>query len=292
MYSIEQVSIGPLGHGASPFWDNKTCALYVSDLQTGNIFKHDTVTKENLQISLEKLPVAFVIPIFGQPNSFICGEGNCIKKFDWDFQSNTANNVNILECLSESDNQFIFGKCDACGRLWAGTASSINFQSTDGCIHSFSNRTGLVKQASEIYISSGIAWNLQNNKMFHSDPIQNSIEVFNYDVTSGLLKHNVRGHPNGMTTDENGNLWIACYEGSQVININPETGVMLSTIQFPTNQLTYIAFGGRFLNELYVTSAGYYFTNFDKQRYNDAGSIYRVKNLHTKGLNMNEYLFY
>lgn len=302
MCSIEKLTIGPISHGASPFWDNKILALYVSDLQLGHIFKHDYLTKENLQLSLENLPVAFVIPILVQPNSFICGEGTCIKKFDWDFETNTANNVYILERLAESDNQFIFGKCDACGRLWTGTASTINFRGTEGCLYSFSNKTGLIKQASDIYISSGIAWNLQNNKVFHSDPIQNSIEAYNFDITSGQLKNrqevfdfkknNVRGHPSGVATDEKGNLWISCYEGSQVININPETGVQLSTIQFPTNQLTSITFGGRFLNELYVTSAGYYFSDFDKQRYNDAGSVYRVKNLQVKGINMNEYLFF
>jgi sugar lactone lactonase YvrE len=32
------------------------------------------------------------------------------------------------------------------------------------------------------------------------------------------------GYPDGMTTDADGKLWIACYDAGKVIRIDPETG--------------------------------------------------------------------
>ena len=40
--------------------------------------------------------------------------------------------------------------------------------------------------------------------------IANRRKVFNF------LENGVAGHPDGMTIDSNGNLWIACFDGSQV----------------------------------------------------------------------------
>lgn len=38
------------------------------------------------------------------------------------------------------------------------------------------------------------------------------------------------GLPDGMTIDVNDKIWMACFEGSAVIQIDPETGGMFSSL--------------------------------------------------------------
>lgn len=125
-----------------------------------------------------------------------------------------------------------------------------------------------------------------------------------------MKENNVEGFPDGMTIDTDGNLWVACYEGSrvilqfysyqinsfstytrsiwyfffsQVIKINPKSGTLLSTINLPTENITSVAFGGKNLEDLYVTSAR--FETFKKLGKNDpkAGSVFKIRGTGSRG---------
>ncbi|KAL1480494.1 hypothetical protein MTO96_050978, partial [Rhipicephalus appendiculatus] len=53
------------------------------------------------------------------------------------------------------------------------------------------------------------------------------------------------GLPDGMTIDVNDKIWMACFEGSAVIQIDPETAKILTKIEFPAKYTTSCCFGGR-----------------------------------------------
>jgi sugar lactone lactonase YvrE len=59
-----------------------------------------------------------------------------------------------------------------------------------------------------------------------------------------------------MTTDNRGNLWVACFGGAAVRCFSP-AGVQLDEVLFPVTQVTSCTFGGSDLADLYVTSAAY-----------------------------------
>ena len=59
-----------------------------------------------------------------------------------------------------------------------------------------------------------------------------------------------------MTTDDQGNLWVACFGGAAVRCFSP-AGEQLDEVSFPVTQVTSCAFGGPGLADLYVTTAAY-----------------------------------
>lgn len=71
---------------------------------------------------------------------------------------------------------------------------------------------------------------------------------------------------------------------TQMLKIDPNTGTLLATVEFPAYQVTSAAFGGPKLDELYVTTAGYQLTDEQKSDLPYSGAVFRVTNTGTTGL--------
>ena len=69
-----------------------------------------------------------------------------------------------------------------------------------------------------------------------------------------LSSINNLGSPDGMTTDSNNNLWVACAKGGKIICINPD-GAIIYLINMPVEFITSCAFGGENLDKLYVVTS-------------------------------------
>ena len=65
------------------------------------------------------------------------------------------------------------------------------------------------------------------------------------------------------------------------------SGKILRTISFPAARITSCCFGGRNLDELYVTSSQFRMTENEPKEF--AGSVFRVTGLGVKGLPANNY---
>jgi sugar lactone lactonase YvrE len=63
------------------------------------------------------------------------------------------------------------------------------------------------------------------------------------------------GKPDGMAIDAEGMLWIALWGGGAVTRWNPDSGALDRTVSIPAPQVTSCAFGGKKLDELYLTTA-------------------------------------
>lgn len=64
-------------------------------------------------------------------------------------------------------------------------------------------------------------------------------------------------YPDGMAMDAEGKLWIAMYGGGRVLQMDPASGRVLTSVAVPAPQTTSIAFGGSgdTLSTMYVTTA-------------------------------------
>jgi gluconolactonase len=90
-----------------------------------------------------------------------------------------------------------------------------------------------------------------------------------------------------MTIDSNGTLYVATWGGSRVINIDPETKLIIREIILPTAQVTSLAFGGPKLDILFATTAGK-----PKPQPAPAGGLFKITGLGSKGRPMANFRLY
>ena len=117
--------------------------------------------------------------------------------------------------------------------------------------------------------------------MYFIDSATQGVDVFDYDVGAGSVGNRRRlvtierahGIPDGMTADNQGNLWVACFGGAAVRCFSP-LGVLLEEVFFPVSQVTSCAFGGPELADLYVTSAAYRLSTDQLKRQPHAGATF------------------
>ena len=159
-------------------------------------------------------------------------------------------------------NRFNDGKCDPAGRFWAGTMQ-IDPKEPVGNLYLLHHDLTIEKKLENVTISNGFIWSLDNTKMYYIDTPTNEIKVYYYDNNTGSIKFNKilvktdgkDGCFDGMTIDENGNLWVAMYDGSCVKCFDKDTGKVLNIVTVPTAHVTNCTFGGKNLDTLYITTA-------------------------------------
>jgi sugar lactone lactonase YvrE len=182
------------------------------------------------------------------------------------------------------DNRFNDGKCDPAGRFWAGT---MNTQALPGkgSLYRLDPDTAIHRMVENVSISNGIAWSLDHTRMYYIDTPTQSVVGYDFDNSTGEIRNGRRvieipenmGHPDGMTIDSEGNLWICLWGGAAVGCWNPGTGELVRKIDVPVKNVTSCAFGDSDLGTLYITTASIDTNPEELKKYPDAGSLFRVR---------------
>ena len=76
----------------------------------------------------------------------------------------------------------------------------------------------------------------------------------------------------GLTVDNEGNVWSAMWDGSCVVCYRPD-GTVKTKVDLPTKKITSVMFGGPEMSDLYITSAGNDETSTDA---NQAGNLFHI----------------
>lgn len=256
--------------GEGPAWDAKTQTLYWVDILEKRIF-----AGTELLAQLDDF-VGCLAPrkngnlILGKRASFV------------DFEPASSRQT-VLAALSESPtNRINDGKCDPAGRFLAGTMD-MNEKEASGSLYSFDGKQ-TTRLLDDIRISNGLAWSPDHKTFYYIDTPTSEVKAFDYDVTTGQIANphvvirvpESLGWPDGMTSDTDGNLWIALWGGAQVTRWNPKDGKLLEQIPVPALQTSSCVFGGRNMNELFITSARVGMSDADLKKYPLSGGLFRV----------------
>ena len=162
--------------------------------------------------------------------------------------------------------RFNDGKCDCKGRLWVGTMCA---DQTDGrskhagILYKIENAAKVEPMFNNLTITNGICWNEDDSIMYHTDTATQQIMRYDFCKETGTLsKGQVAvtvaiedGAPDGMTIDHEGMLWVALWGGYKVARYNLCNGEKLSEVHVPAKNVSCCAFGGPFMNELFITTA-------------------------------------
>lgn len=264
--------------GEGPVWDERKNKLYWVDILSGRLMEYDPHQKTNLIFEIgEDLGAA----VLREQGGFLLAARSGFLFFDPESGEKTP----VIDPEPEfSNHRFNDGKCDPKGRLWAGTLS---YDLTEGTGSLYCLQPGLevVKKLDGLTIPNGMAWNSRRDQFYFIDSPTSTIFRFDYDEESGEISNRsvVRvmnsheGSPDGMTIDEEDKLWVALYNGSKVIRIDPEDGKTLFEVHLPVPRITSCTFGGQQLDELYITTAREHMTEEEVREFPLSGSLFKAK---------------
>jgi len=293
--SVTAVSerLSDLGEG--PHWDVHTQKLYYVDAFVGDVCRLDPATGVTESVHLDGI-TTFVIPYFSDPSNLLITKTNEVRKLNF-----TSGESELLTQLDSNDPKYRFndGKCDTRGRVFAGTLTEGQLEK--GHLYRMDKNYTLVQVTDRISLSNGLAWSLNNDTLYFIDSEGKKIYAFDYDLETGtatnkriLINYNTEdayknfGVPDGMTIDIEGKLWVAHYGGKCVLRIDPATKSILRQIDIPARNVTSCCFGGPHFDILYVTTANSK-TDEDKRIYPQAGAVFAVKDLGTRGQPPNHF---
>ncbi|CAN8025380.1 unnamed protein product [Ixodes persulcatus] len=146
----------------------------------------------------------------------VCME-NGVYKLDLDTREQTLL-AEMLDPDSPVRTRINDGKCDAKGRLRAGTMPRLFHNENARGVNNFYcySKGKVTQKMPQISLSNGIAWTSDNRTMFYNDSVPGTTYAFDFDVDTGDIS-NCRvfidfnrtpgyehlGIPDGMTMDVN-----------------------------------------------------------------------------------------
>ncbi len=269
--------------GEGPVWDEMNKIIYWLDIVKGEIHQYRLHEKEHNIFYVGEMVGCIALRESG---GLIAGLESGIAFID--VEQNKIQYITNPE--NELENRFNDGKCDAAGRLWAGTMA-VSEEDNKGSLYVLETDLLVKKKLENVSISNGIAWNADSTVMYYINTPTNYVFAFDYDIKTGDIDNqrvvidltHENGYADGMTIDEEGMLWIAFFGGWRVARYDPATGKPLQQIELPVANVTSCTFGGDDLNDLYITTASKGLSDEDIKQQPDAGKLFVVKNLDIKG---------
>ena len=157
--------------------------------------------------------------------------------------------------------RFNDGKCDAAGRLWAGTLA-LDASPEQGVLYRLDTDGTLREIERGFHICNGMAWSPDSTRFYLADSGRRAIFLYDYDLATGTASNKrvfasfdaSEGMPDGLAMDAEGHLWCAVWDGWALRRYAPD-GSLVRTVALPVPRPTNVAFGDDDLKTLYITTA-------------------------------------
>ncbi len=244
-----------LGEGA--FWDSQHNILYWIDILGSRLYAHSPAngTQRNFDMG------QFIGTVVTRKS------GGLVVALEHGFAFFNPDTNEITPIVDpESDqplNRFNDGKCDPAGRFWAGTIRKNEGEDGQAALYRLDADHRAHQMLTDVTISNGIVWSSDHKTMYYIDTMTQRVDAFDYDLQTGAIANRRTaitvapelGYPDGMSIDNNDNLWIAMWGGHQVCQFDPRKGEHQCSIHVPAKNVTSCAFGGPNLEQLYITTA-------------------------------------
>ncbi len=257
--------------GEGPAWDAKTQTLYWVDILEKRVYAGTKILAQLDDYIGCLAPRKNGNLVLGTRSGFAdlnvdTGQLTVLASLDSELPTNRIND----------------GKCDPAGRFLAGTMD-MNETDPNGALYSFDGKQ-ITRLLDGITISNGLAWSPDHKTFYYIDTPTREVKAFDYDLSTGQIANprvaihvpDSLGWPDGMTSDADGNLWIALWGGAQVTKWNPNAGKLLEQIAVPALHTSACVFGGKDMNELHITSARKGMSEADLKKFPLSGGLFKV----------------
>lgn len=268
--------------GEGPSWDVRQQVLYWVDIPRSTIYVFNPATRQNQGIDLSKDFSSIGSVVLCKSGGLLFTPERKIAYFDFEKLS-----IQILAEVENNlpGNRFNDGKCDPRGRFLAGTMQNNPDGTPTGSLYIMDTDTSVRKLLDGLVISNGLGWSPDYRTFYLADSFSKDVWAFDYDLEHGKISRQRTaftllegsGVADGMTTDTDGMLWLALWDGACIQHWDPLSGELLATYPFPAKRTSCPVFGGKEMNELYVTSAAIGLQDADWEAYPHNGALMSLK---------------
>ena len=262
--------------GEGPAWDDAQQCLWWVDIEQCAVHRFHPAADEDYSWTLPHR-VGFAIPT--ERGDLVAGTQRGLGRFD------AHTGAFALLADPEHDlphNRFNDAKCDAAGRLWAGTMA-VSEAPGLGSLYCIDASWKIDRAVERVSISNGLAWSLDDRSMYYIDSPTRRVDAFDFEMQTGALSNRrtvieiADAFPDGMCIDADGNLWVALWHGWGVACFDPRTGRQLAKVEVPVRDVTSCCFGGEDFAALYITTSSRDLDAAGREEQPLAGGIFRAR---------------
>lgn len=250
---VHRTLVDQLGEG--PMWNGPAGRVYWVDIVGQALNAFDLVTLEARRWSMPE-PIGWVVERRDRTD-FLAGFKSGIVELSLD-------PVTIIPILApEPDrarNRLNDAKVDHAGRLWFGSKDDADLELL-GALYSLDVDRRLTRHDDGLAVANGPTFSPDGRYLYHTDSGRREVYRFTMDPAGGLGPRELLitfeaewGYPDGMTTDDEGCLWIAHWGGGRISRFDPD-GRRIHSVDLPARNITSCTFAGDALDRLFVTSA-------------------------------------
>lgn len=242
-----------------PVWDDRRERLVWVDVPRGEVHALDPASgRDRIEHRLDQ-PVGFA--------ALRRGGGLVLGIRDGFLLDGESGGDPRLELRVDRPNQTVRmndGLCDAEGRLWAGTLDAEGAGAALYRLERDDNRYRVDLEVAGVRESNGLDWSVDSTVLYWIDTASGRVDAFDYDLESGRARNRrpfveidgAEGVPDGLIVDAEGGVWVAIY-GAGVVRRYDPAGTARFEVRVPARRPTCPTFGGRDLQDMYITSQRY-----------------------------------
>jgi sugar lactone lactonase YvrE len=169
------------------------------------------------------------------------------------------------------------GACDPAGRFLVGSLA-LGERACEEVLVRIDGEGHIDTIDDDLGMSNGLAFTPASDRLYSIDTVSRIVWIRDYDSRTGSVGRRreflrVEGSPDGMCTDEDGNLWIAIWGAGQVRCYSP-AGEQRAVVDVPAPNTTSVAFVGPTLETLLITTASEQLSATERARYPDSGRLF------------------
>lgn len=269
--------------GEGPAWDAHRGLLHWVNIHAGRLHSFDPAEGADRALELGE-PLGCAVPC--QTGSLLLA----LRSGLWTLNLPAVSQTFLISPERLPGNRFNDGKCDPAGRFLVGTMDDAEAEAS-GSLYSYSADGALKTLLTGLRISNGLTWSPDYKTFYFIDTPTRLVMAYDYDLGTGDIANprpvlrvpETLGWPDGMTSDQEGRLWIALWGGAKVTCWDPATGQTTAAYPVPALNVTSCIFGGPRLSDLYVTSARKGLTPEQLAEYPLSGGLFRLES-GTRGL--------
>lgn len=241
-----------LGEGAC--WDDARGCVWFVDIKKQHLWHYDPATGSN---AMAEAPgqIGWALP--ADNGMLLCGLKDGLYSFDPEAQRF----VKLTAVPGEPSNNRLNDACtDTAGRVWFGSMDD-GEDDKSGRFYRFDRGTITPAGPSGISITNGPAVSPDGRLIYFTDTVGRRIMVADLGPDGSVgdarlfVDIPVEGaYPDGSVVDAEGHVWTGLWNGWSVARFAPD-GKMVGQVMIPAANVTKLAFGGKDMKTVYVTTA-------------------------------------